>query len=168
MAQKEYKTKHDWVGKVIHSELSKILKYDHTNRWYMHNQASVLENETHKLLWDFEIQRDHLISARWPELVIMFHQRIIKGIGGLGNKRTIGDHPNYYIFENIKKSPEDARRLAVTQIPEKDYQLRLVWKTLIMIIIIIMIIIDNTINNKMTITRKQNRKKDNSMGVLND
>ena len=37
----------------------------------MHNQESVLENETHKLLWDFEIQTDHLISARRPDLVII-------------------------------------------------------------------------------------------------
>ena len=30
--------------------------------------ASVLENETQKLLWDFEIQTDPLISARQPDL----------------------------------------------------------------------------------------------------
>ena len=29
---------------------------------------SALENKTHKLLWDFEIQTDHLISARRPDL----------------------------------------------------------------------------------------------------
>ena len=27
----------------------------------MHNQESVLENETQKNLWDFDIQMDHLI-----------------------------------------------------------------------------------------------------------
>ena len=45
------------------------------------------------------------------------HQRIIKEIGGLGNKRTSGDHPNNYIIENdqnTEKSPGDLRRLAVT------------------------------------------------------
>ena len=35
----------------------------------MHNPESVLENETHKLLWDFETQTDHLTSARQPDLV---------------------------------------------------------------------------------------------------
>ena len=40
------------------------------NKWYMHNPASVLENGTHKLLWDFDIQTDHLISARRPDLII--------------------------------------------------------------------------------------------------
>ena len=33
----------------------------------MHNPESVLENETHKRRWDFEIQIDHLISARRPD-----------------------------------------------------------------------------------------------------
>ena len=30
----------------------------------MHNPAVVLENDPHKLLWDFDMQTDHLISAR--------------------------------------------------------------------------------------------------------
>ena len=29
----------------------------------MHKPESVLENETHKILWDFQIQTDHPISA---------------------------------------------------------------------------------------------------------
>ena len=40
------------------------------NKWYMLNQKSVLKNETHKILWDFEIQKDNLISARRQDLVI--------------------------------------------------------------------------------------------------
>ena len=59
----------DWMGNVIRWELYKKLKFDHTNKWYMHNPASVLKNETHKLLWDFDIQTDHLISARQTDLI---------------------------------------------------------------------------------------------------
>ena len=70
-AQKEYKSRHDWVGKVIHWKICKKFKFDHTNKWYMHNPAPVLENDTHKLLWDFDIQTDHLISARRPDLIII-------------------------------------------------------------------------------------------------
>ena len=51
MTKKKFKIKHDWVGKVIHWELSKKLKFDHTNKWYMHNPESVLENEKQKLLF---------------------------------------------------------------------------------------------------------------------
>ena len=71
LAQKEYKARHDWVGKVIHWEMCKKFKYDQANKWYMHNQEPVLENDTHKLLWDFGIQTDHLISARRPDLIII-------------------------------------------------------------------------------------------------
>ena len=61
LAQKEYKTRHDWVSKVIHWEMCKKLKFDHTNKWYMHNPAPVIENNTYKLLWDFDIHMDPLI-----------------------------------------------------------------------------------------------------------
>ena len=69
--QKEYKARHDWVGKVIHWEMCKKFKFDHANKWYKHNPAPVLENDTHKLLWDFDIQTDHLISARRPDLIVI-------------------------------------------------------------------------------------------------
>ena len=70
LAQKEYKTRHNWVGKVIHWEMCKKFKFDHTNKWYMHNPAPVRENNTHKLLWDFDIQTDHLIPTRRTDLII--------------------------------------------------------------------------------------------------
>ena len=41
----------------------------------MHNPASVLENDTHKLLWDFDTQTDHLILARRPDLIIINKKR---------------------------------------------------------------------------------------------
>ena len=34
----------------------------------MHNLESGLENETHKILWEFEIKTDHLISVRRQNL----------------------------------------------------------------------------------------------------
>ena len=37
----------------------------------MHNPASVLENDSHKILWDSNIQTDHLIPARRPDLIII-------------------------------------------------------------------------------------------------
>ena len=55
------------ISTVIHWEMCKTFKFDHTNKWYMHNPAPVLENDTHKLLWDFDIHTDHLISTRRPD-----------------------------------------------------------------------------------------------------
>ena len=37
----------------------------------MHNPAPVLENDTHKLLWDFGIKTDYLISARRLDLILI-------------------------------------------------------------------------------------------------
>ena len=37
----------------------------------MHNPAPVLENDTQRLLWDFDIQMDHLISTRRPDPMII-------------------------------------------------------------------------------------------------
>ena len=44
LAQMEYKTRHDWVGKMIHWELCRKFKFDYTNKWYVHNSTSVMEN----------------------------------------------------------------------------------------------------------------------------
>ena len=67
----EYKARHGWVSKVIHWDMCKKFKFEHADKWYMNNPAPVLENDTHKLLWDFVIQTDHLISARRPDLIII-------------------------------------------------------------------------------------------------
>ena len=47
---------------------------------------------------------------------------LLKGTVGLGSWWLSGDHPNDNIIEKI---PEDLRRLAVTQTPVKDHQLKL-------------------------------------------
>ena len=56
---------------MIHWDICKKFKFDHTNKWYKHNLAPVLENITHKLLWDFDIHTDHLILARTPDRIII-------------------------------------------------------------------------------------------------
>ena len=44
----------------------------------MHNPASLLEYNTHKFLWDFDIQTDHLISVRRPNNNQQQKKRICK------------------------------------------------------------------------------------------
>ena len=48
------------MGKMIHWERCKKFKFDPTNEWYTHNPEPVLENDTHKLLRDFDISTDHI------------------------------------------------------------------------------------------------------------
>ena len=60
------------------------------------------------------------------------HQKISKGIEGIGNNSMSGDHSNYSIIkigQNTEKSPGYFMRLAVTQTPVKDNQLTLMWKS---------------------------------------
>ena len=92
LAQEEYKARHDWVGKVIHWEMCKKFKFDRDDKWYMHNPAPVLENDTHKLLWDFDIQTDHLISARGPDFIIINKKKKKRKKENLVDFAVLADH----------------------------------------------------------------------------
>ena len=57
LAQKECRNKHDSVGKLIHRELCKRMKFDHSTKWYIQkNSESVLKNERYRILLDYETQ----------------------------------------------------------------------------------------------------------------
>ena len=105
---------------------------------------------------DFAVPADHTIKLKESEkkdkyldlaqeLQILWNMKVTiipieigafgtvtKETGGLGGYRISGNHPNYSIIENgqnTEKSPGDLRRLAVTQTPVKNHQLKLMWKT---------------------------------------
>ena len=59
------------MGKVISQELYKRLKVEHAEKWYIHKAESIQANETHQILRDFEIQTDHQIPARKPDIVLI-------------------------------------------------------------------------------------------------
>ena len=41
------------------------------NKWYMHSPAALQENDSHSLLWDFDLQTDHLISEKKTDLIVI-------------------------------------------------------------------------------------------------
>ena len=56
LLEKEYKTRHNWFGKVTHRDFWKILKFDHTEK-----PESILENVMQKNsleFWDAKTQQD--------------------------------------------------------------------------------------------------------------
>ena len=59
------------MRKVNHRKLCKKLKFDRTTKWYKHTPEYPLENETHKVLWDFEIPTTDQILARGSDRVII-------------------------------------------------------------------------------------------------
>ena len=69
LAQKEYKTWQDWVGKVIHWELCKELIFDHRTNGICTNQ-DLFWRMTRTKSSGILRQTDHLISARRPDNII--------------------------------------------------------------------------------------------------
>ena len=45
--------------------------------WQYEQRESVLENKTHKILWDFKLQTDHVIAVRRPEFLLIKKEKQI-------------------------------------------------------------------------------------------
>ena len=60
LAQKEYKTRHDWAGKVLHCELCKAFKFDHMEKMVYGQPNINLE------WWDMTKERTILIHIIRP------------------------------------------------------------------------------------------------------
>ena len=59
---------HDNVAKVVHWKLCEKYHLEKKDKWYEHAPDSVSENDEVKLLWDLNIQCDHVIEARRPDI----------------------------------------------------------------------------------------------------
>ena len=71
LAQREYKQRHDNVAKVVHWKLCEKYHREKKDKWHEHAPDSVSENNEVKLLWDVNIQCDHVIEARRPDIVVV-------------------------------------------------------------------------------------------------
>ena len=71
MAQREYKRRHDWVGRRVHWDVCKKYGIEVNDKWYQHEPVSVIENDKCKILWDFTVQTDHIIQARRPDMIVI-------------------------------------------------------------------------------------------------
>ena len=68
-AQKQYKTRHDNVARIVHWKLCGKYNLKRSEKWYEHAPEGVVENEEVKILWDVMIQCDRQIKARKPDIV---------------------------------------------------------------------------------------------------
>ena len=68
LAQKEYKRRHDNLGKIVHWKLARKCNFETGDKWYEHEPEIVFENEDYEILWDFSIQTYHVIEARRADL----------------------------------------------------------------------------------------------------
>ena len=71
LAQKEYKRRHDWVRRRIHWEIGGANGIHVKSKWYEHHLEVVIENDSCKILWDFTVQIDHVITARRPDIIFI-------------------------------------------------------------------------------------------------
>ena len=75
LAKREYKRRHDMVGKRIHWEICKKYQVKVKDKWYEHEPEGVIETEKCKILWDFMVQTDRIIPARRPDVIIIDKER---------------------------------------------------------------------------------------------
>jgi len=62
------------MGKSVHWDI--CLKSGFVpHKWYEHQPLPCLENESCKILWDFNIQTDHVIEARRPDMIIIDNKK---------------------------------------------------------------------------------------------
>ena len=71
LAQREYKRRHDNVARIVHWELCGLYKIGRGKNWYEHEPKAVIESDEVKILWDFNIQCDHVIEHRRPDIVVI-------------------------------------------------------------------------------------------------
>ena len=90
----------------------------------MHNPAAVLENDTHKFLWDFKIQTDHLIPDRRPDLIIINNRK--KKICKTVDFALPADH-----IINLKESEKKDKYLDLAR------ELKKLWNMKVMIVPIV-------------------------------
>ena len=69
LAQREYKRRHDWVGRRIHWEICRANGIYVISKWYEHQPEAVIENSLCKILWGFTAQTDHFITSRRSDMI---------------------------------------------------------------------------------------------------
>ena len=70
LAQKDYKQRHN-IARIVHLELCQKFGLVGEVKWYNHKPAIVVENGRVKILWDFNMQTDHVTQHRRPDIVVL-------------------------------------------------------------------------------------------------
>ena len=71
LTQREYKRRHDWVGRRIHWDICRANGTHLKSKWYEHQPEAVIENDSCKILWHFTVHTDHFITTRRPDMIFI-------------------------------------------------------------------------------------------------
>ena len=72
LAQKEYKQRLGNIARIVHLKLCQKFGLVGEVNWYNHISGSVVENGGVKISWDLDIQTDHVIQHRSPDIVVLY------------------------------------------------------------------------------------------------
>jgi len=67
LAQLEYKNRRDKIAGIVHWSPCEKYGLPRSEQWYRHSAEPVIETEKVKILWDVNIQTDHVIEHRRPD-----------------------------------------------------------------------------------------------------
>ena len=71
IAQREYKRRHDTVGKLVHWKFCEKHNLEKKEKRYEHCPEGVVKNDDVRLIWDINIQCDNVMEARRPDLILV-------------------------------------------------------------------------------------------------
>ena len=60
-----------WMGKALHWDIFRKKGLYVPEKWYQHKPLLCTKNESFKILWNFNIQTDHTIEHRGPDIIII-------------------------------------------------------------------------------------------------
>ena len=83
----------------------------------MHNPTPVLENDTHKLLWDFDIHTDHQITARRPDLIIITKKRELAKLSTLLSRIKVKECEKKDKYHDLARELKTLWNMKVAIIP---------------------------------------------------
>ena len=84
--------------------------------------VSVLENEKHKILWDFKIQTDHLIPTRRLDLVEI-------------NKKKSGQSMDFAVSVDHRGKMRESKK--IDKYLHLARELKMLWNTMVIVILIV-------------------------------
>jgi len=71
LAATEYPKRHNSVASLVHRALCNHLGIRTCDKHWFHTLQPVILAKNVKILWDFDIRTDHLISANRPDIVVV-------------------------------------------------------------------------------------------------
>ena len=72
LAATDYFNRHNAVASILHQSICSSYKFPiHCDKPWLYHPESVVEGNGVKILWDFDIRTDNIISARRPDIVVV-------------------------------------------------------------------------------------------------